>query len=52
MAVTRSTFTEGMKKQLYDYFFEAYDEKPTVYDQIFDVQPPDAALSLFRRLAR
>ena len=43
MAVLRNTFTEGMKKTLYDYFFEAYDEMPTVYDQIYDVQPSDAA---------
>lgn len=43
MAVTRSTFTEGMKKDMYKYFFETYDQKPTVYDQIFDVQPSDAA---------
>ncbi len=32
-----------MKKTMYKYFFEAYDQKPTVYDQIFDVQPSDAA---------
>ena len=43
MSVHRNTFTEGMKKQMYAYFFEAYDSKPTVYNQIFDEQPSDAA---------
>ena len=43
MSVKRSDFTVGMLKDLYKYFFETYDETPTVYDQVFDVQPSDAA---------
>jgi hypothetical protein len=43
MAVLRNTFTQGMLAQAYDYFFENYDQVPTVYDQIYDVQPSDKA---------
>ena len=43
LTVQRNDFTEGMKKDLYDYFFETYDSVPTVYDQIFAVKPSDGA---------
>lgn len=41
--VIRSTFTEGMKKQAYEYFWEAYDETPPKYTELFEVVNSDAA---------
>jgi hypothetical protein len=43
MGMLRTDFTKGMLKDMYAYFFESYDEKPTVYDQLFKVEPSDAA---------
>ena len=41
--VGRNNFTIGMLKTMYDYFFEVYDQKDTVYDKIFKEEPSDAA---------
>ncbi len=41
--VRRDQFTEAMKKDAYKYFWEAYTEKPTVYDSLFDIVPSDVA---------
>jgi len=45
MVSTRGNFTEGMKKNMYDWFFESYDTVPTVYDQIFNTGTSDGAYS-------
>lgn len=41
--VHRSQFTENMKQDMYDYFWERYDEVPPRYQDIFDITPSDAA---------
>lgn len=41
--IQRNDFTEGMKKDMYDYFFETYDDVPTVYDQVFEESASDGA---------
>lgn len=43
MAVQRSQFTEAMKQELYDYFWENYDETPPRYQDIFDIVQSNAA---------
>ena len=45
--VMRNQFTEAMKKDLYRYFWEKYDETPPVYDMLFDVVTSDAAYERF-----
>jgi hypothetical protein len=45
--VKRSDFTEGMKRDSYSYFWEAYPQTPPKYEQIFDVIPSDAAYEKF-----
>lgn len=45
--VHRSQFTEAMKKDMYKYFWESYDEVAPVYSEIFDVVPSDAAYEKF-----
>ena len=41
--VKRSQFTEAMKKDSYEYFWESYPEVPPVYESIFEVVQSDAA---------
>jgi hypothetical protein len=41
--VTRNQFTELIKKDMYLYGIEAYENVPSVYDKIFEVRPSDAA---------
>lgn len=36
--MVRTNFTEAMKRTMYEWFFETYDQMPTVYDQILDVR--------------
>ena len=43
----RNQFTEDMKKQSYEYFWEKYDDTPPKNEQIFDVVPSDAAYEQF-----
>lgn len=45
--VMRNQFTEGMKKDLYAYFFEMYPQKPSVWETLFEVVPSDAAYDQF-----
>jgi len=45
--VMRNQFTEGMKKDMYTYYWENYDIVPPVYTSIFDVVPSDAAYEKF-----
>jgi len=45
--VRRSDFTEAMKKDAYGYFWEAYEQKAPVYENIFDVVESDAAYEKF-----
>lgn len=45
--VRRSDFTEAMKKEMYPWYFESYDETPTVYESLFDIKPSDAAYEKF-----
>ena len=45
--VKRSEFSEGMKKDMYSYFWESYPLTPPKYEQIFDVIPSDAAYEKF-----
>lgn len=40
---TRNDFTQGIRKDMYAYFFDTYDQKPTVYDQILKVEPSESA---------
>lgn len=47
MAVMRNEFTEAMKKDLYSYFWEAYDDVPPKYQEIFEVVPSDSAYEQF-----
>lgn len=37
MVSIRGDFTEAMKRNMYDWFFEKYDQVPTVHDKIFNV---------------
>jgi len=41
--VRRDDFTEAMKRDSYQYFWEAYEQKAPVYENIFDVVESDAA---------
>jgi hypothetical protein len=45
--VRRSDFTEAMKQEMYPWFFESYDETPTVYESLFEVKPSSAAYEQF-----
>lgn len=45
--VKRSQFTENMKKDMYDYFIEAYPTKPSVHEMFFEIVPSDAAFEQF-----
>jgi hypothetical protein len=45
--VMRSQFTENYKKDLYDYFWDAYPDKPAVWESVFDVKQSDAAYEQF-----
>lgn len=38
----RNDFTEGMKKNLYEWFFEKYDEEDVVHPRILDEQPSNS----------
>ena len=42
-SVRRDDFTENMKKTAYGFFWEAYEQKAPVYENIFDVVDSDAA---------
>jgi hypothetical protein len=41
--VRRSEFTEAMKKDLYDWFYQKYVEIEPTYKQLFNVVPSTAA---------
>ena len=41
--VMRSQFTENYKKDLYDYFWDTYPDKPAVWESVFYVKVSDAA---------
>jgi hypothetical protein len=43
----RDAFTEALKKDLYDWFWEEYDETPPRYEDIFEVTQSDAAYTKF-----
>lgn len=43
MAVERNSFTEALKKEGYKWYWSAYDEIPTVYQEIFAEEDADAA---------
>lgn len=43
MSVKRDQFTEMMKKDMYDYFWEDYPEIPPRYEEIFEVVESNAA---------
>jgi len=45
--VHRSQFTETLKKDMYNYFWDNYPEAPIIYEQIFDVVKSDAAYEQF-----
>ena len=45
--VHRSQFTEAMKKEMYSYFWENYNETPPRYQDIFEVVPGDSAYNKF-----
>lgn len=45
--VKRSEFTEAMKDDMYGYFWEAYPEKPPVWESVFDVVISDSAFEQF-----
>lgn len=45
--VRRSDFTEAMKKEMYPWYFESYDETPTVYESLFDIQQSNDAYEKF-----
>ena len=45
--VRRSDFTEAMKKEMYPWYFESYDETTTVYESLFDIQQSNAAYEKF-----
>ena len=41
--VHRSQFTEAMKKDMYQYYWEAYPDVPPKYEMLFDVISSDSA---------
>lgn len=41
--VRRSEFTEAMKQDMYEWYFESYEEIPTTYESLFEVQQSNAA---------
>jgi len=41
--VTRSQFTEQMKDDNYEYFWENYDVTPTKWEMLFEVMPSTRA---------
>jgi len=43
MPVMRDDFTEGIKKDMYGYFFEAYDPVPVLYPNIFQEEDSTGA---------
>lgn len=43
MAGTRSSFIKAMVKDSYPYFIESYDKVPSVFSQIYKVEPTNAA---------
>jgi len=45
--VHRSQFTENMKKDMYAYFWEKYDDTPPVHQELFEVVSSDAAYEKF-----
>lgn len=45
--VHRSQFTEAMKKDMYAYFWEKYDDTPPVHQELFEVVSSDAAYEKF-----
>jgi len=45
--VRRSDFTEAMKQEMYPWFFESYDETPTVYESLFEIRQSSAAYEKF-----
>ena len=45
--VHRSQFTELMKRNLYDWFWESYPEVPPRYEDIFEVVESDSAYNKF-----
>ena len=47
MAVMRNEFTEAMKQDMYDYFLEAYPQKPPEYASIFEIVPSSASYEKF-----
>lgn len=45
--VHRSQFTEAMKKDMYAYFWEKYDDTPPKHQELFEVVSSDAAYEKF-----
>lgn len=45
--VHRNQFTEAMKKDMYAYFWEKYDDTPPVHQEIFEGTTSDAAYEQF-----
>ncbi len=45
--VHRSQFTENMKKDMYAYFWEKYDDTPPKHQELFDIVSSDAAYEQF-----
>lgn len=43
MVMQRSDFSEGMRKEMYQYHFESYPTQPSVIEKIFDVRKSTAA---------
>src|SRR3990167_8593697 len=40
---TRANFVKGMVNDAYDYSMEAYDQKPLVFPEIFDLESSEAS---------
>ena len=45
--VHRSQFTEAMKKDMYGYFWEKYDDTPPKHQELFEIVSSDAAYEQF-----
>jgi len=43
MGVKRSAFTEKYKDDLYDYFWDNYPRKASVWEGLFEIVPSDSA---------
>lgn len=47
MSIRRDQFTENYKETMYNYFWEAYPDKPPKHELVFDVMQSDSAYEQF-----